>query len=98
MAASKMGFAASKMKKITQNLRGASKMRMTIGASALRSGVGTKMQSMEMTSLDDLQAFENKFRHQIKMIQTAYDRQLKNLEPFYINAALKFVKEQMKIL
>ena len=42
-AASKFGFAADKIKELTRNLTGASKMRMTIGASALRSGVGTKM-------------------------------------------------------
>ena len=51
-------------------------MRKTIGASALRSGVGTRMDKMEMTSVDDLQAFEQKLRHQVKMIQDAYDRQL----------------------
>ena len=73
-------------------------MRKTIGASALRSGVGTKMTSMEMTSLDDLQAFENKFRCQVKMIQNAYDGQLNNLEPLYIKAAKKYVNEQVKIL
>ena len=73
-------------------------MRKTIGASALRSGVGTRMDKMEMTSVDDLQAFEQKLRHQVKMIQDAYDRQLQNLEPIYINAAVKFLIEQAKVL
>ena len=73
-------------------------MRKTIGASALRVGVGTRMSKMEMTSLDDLEAFEQKLRYQVKMIQNAYDGQIKNLEPIYINAAVKFVREQIKAL
>ena len=73
-------------------------MRKTIGASSLRVGVGTRKSRMEMTSLDDLEAFEQKLRYQVKMIQNAYDGQIKNLEPIYINAAVKFVREQIKAL
>ena len=51
-----------------------------------------------MTSLDDLQETEQKLRYQVKMIQNAYQSQLKNLEPIYIDAAANFIREQGKIM
>ena len=35
--------------------------------------MGSKLQSMEMKSEDDLGAIEAKMRHQVKMIHNAYD-------------------------